>query len=508
MRKKLIRFTVFLMMTALFAVSVASVIPQPVAAATGSASASKKVRTVKTKKLKMKAGQVKTLKAQKLKGKIKWKSSKKKVASVTKRGVVTAKKAGSAKITATAGKKRYVFKVTVKKAAKKQKTTTKAKTDTGNEKKAEEKQGDSEEPGPAGGKKEEAAPAADDGDPLEVHFIDVGQGDATLLTCGGEAMMVDFGDNSKGTYLQKYLMDRKIKALSYGVGTHPDADHIGGEDVILYKFPTQHVLMPDVTNDTATYRDVVDTCKARNYRIEHPAAGTSFKLGSATVKVLAPNSASYDDMNSYSIVLMVTKGKNRFLLTGDATTLSEDEMLKKGYDLSADVLKVGHHGSYTSTSDAFLKAVSPEYAVISCGKDNRYGHPHDITMKKLKKAGVKIFRTDTQGTVVARADGEKITWSVKNTGDFTGGSGSASDTEAVAKAPESGQAKIISAPQPAPSAETATDYVMNTNTMKVHLPGCSSVGKMSAKNRKDVTDTLENLKKQGYDPCGICLQGK
>ena len=244
--------------------------------------------------------------------------------------------------------------------------------------------------------------------------------------------------------------------------------------------------MPDVTYDTATFRDVIDTCRGKGYKIEHPKAGDTFKLGGASVQVLAPVSSKYSDMNSYSIVLRISIGKDSFLLTGDATADSESEMLSAGRDLSAAVLKVGHHGSSSSTSDVFLKNVSPSFAVISYGKDNPYGHPHAAVMNKLKKAGVKILRTDLQGSVIAKTSGSGIIWSTAPTDDYKGGSvsGCTSDLEPVA----------------------GVQYILNTNTMKYHLPGCSAAKKIADKNRAESGDSAAVLEEKGFSPCGICLK--
>lgn len=258
------------------------------------------------------------------------------------------------------------------------------------------------------------------GDGLFVHFIDVGQGDATLITCGDAAMMVDFGNNDKGTLVQKYLQDQNIDHLDYAVGTHPDADHIGGMDVVLYKFDTENVWMPDVAADTKTYRDVIDTCKNRGYTPVCPKAGAVYPLGEAVIKVLAPLDV-YDDTNSSSICLMVTYGETKILLCGDATAETEGDMLARWSNLSADVFKLSHHGSSSSNTMEFLYAVNPKAVVISCAAGNDYGHPHREVVASLKKLGVDVYRTDLQGTVIACFDGKNITWNTVPTEDLRSG---------------------------------------------------------------------------------------
>ena len=244
---------------------------------------------------------------------------------------------------------------------------------------------------------------------LNVHFLDVGQGDAVLISCDDAYMLIDAGDNDKGTLVQNYLNKQGVEHLDYIIGTHPDADHIGGMDVILYKFDCGTVMMPEVTNDTATYRDVIDTMKEKGYQNTAPVVGDSYSLGSAQFTILGPTD-TYEDTNNNSIVLLLTHGDNKFLFVGDAEEKAEEDILAEGVSVKADVLKVGHHGSRTASSEAFLQAVEPTYAVISCGQDNSYGHPHAETLNTLRSMGVKLFRTDEQGTVTATSDGHEISW--------------------------------------------------------------------------------------------------
>jgi len=308
---------------------------------------------------------------------------------------------------------------------------------------------------------------------LEVHFIDVGQGDAIFIRCGEHTMQVDFGDNDKGTAVQNYLEKEGVTSLDYAIGTHPDADHIGGMDVILYKMDVETIFMPDVTNNTATYRDVLQVCKTKDYTIEIPEWGAVYELGDASFQIICPVGEGYGDTNSYSIGIRLTYQDTSFVLCGDATKESESEMLYSNEELSADVLKVSHHGSSTSTSEEFLKAVNPTYAVISCGKDNSYGHPHWEVMELLEKEKIQIFRTDEQGSIVAISDGEEITW---NTGIWTD-----------------------------PEEQSGQIYVLNTGTKKIHYIWCSSAEEIKEENKEESTKSLKELKKEGYTPCKKCI---
>lgn len=264
------------------------------------------------------------------------------------------------------------------------------------------------------------------GSTLEVHYLDIGQGDATLLVCDGEAMLIDAGENDKGTQIQNYLTHLGIEELTYVIGTHPHSDHIGGMDVVIYKFDCENILMPDHERDNKTYKDVINAVEIKDYEITVPEVGDTFSLGSAQFQIVAPNGTGYESINDYSIALLLTHGENTFLFTGDAQETSEKEMLKNGLDIDADVYQVGHHGSYSSSSERFLKEVTPEYAVISCGEGNDYGHPHAEVMNRLRAFGVEVFRTDEQGTIVATSvvneDGSStLTWNAEPSDSWLSG---------------------------------------------------------------------------------------
>lgn len=251
-----------------------------------------------------------------------------------------------------------------------------------------------------------------DGSTLEVHFLDVGQGDATLIRCGEAAMLIDAGNNSWGDDVRDYLEYQGIGDLDYVIGTHPDADHIGGLDVVMEAFDCGTVIMPDYEKDTQTYTDVTDVMEEKGYELTLPQVGTVYELGEAAFTIVAPNGEYGDNANDYSVGILLEHGENRFLFTGDAEEDSEADMLDNGIDLSADVLKAAHHGSRTANTEAFLERVNPEYVVISCGEGNSYGHPHAEVLNRLREMGIKVFRTDEEGTVVATSDGAGITFNV------------------------------------------------------------------------------------------------
>ncbi|SHE51823.1 ComEC/Rec2 family competence protein [Desulforamulus putei] len=243
---------------------------------------------------------------------------------------------------------------------------------------------------------------------MKVHFIDVGQADAILVQAGEESMVIDAGNNDDGDRVVDYLKQLGIKKLAVVMGTHPHEDHIGGLDNVIKTFAVDKVYLPKVNHNTKTYRDVLLAVKEKNLRVTAARGGQSFSLGEARVEILAPNGTRYEELNDYSIVCKVTFGDSRFLFTGDAEAVSEQEMLNNGCNLKADVLKVGHHGSSSSTGERFLKAVSPKMAVISVGRKNDYGHPHRETLQRLAAARIKVYRTDKAGTIVMTTDGKKI----------------------------------------------------------------------------------------------------
>ena len=330
---------------------------------------------------------------------------------------------------------------------------------------------------------------------LEVHFIDVGQGDATLIRQGEHAMLIDAGDNSKGTAVQAYLQSQNITKLDYVIGTHPDSDHIGGLDVILYKFDWDRVMMPNLEKDTKTYEEVIQVIQGKNQKVTHPTAGEVYALGEAEFTIVCPQGSDYgDNSNNYSIGLRLKFGENHFLFTGDAEEESEQEMLASGMALSADVFKAAHHGSDTANTEEFLKAVNPQAVVISCGEGNSYGHPRATVMNELRQMGVDIYRTDEQGTIVAYSDGKKITWNCSGSESWKAGEPTGSSI--TQEEPQQQEA-------PGPEKEEAT-YVLNINTGKFHKISCSSVEQMSEENREYTNKSREEIIEEGYEPCKRC----
>ena len=356
---------------------------------------------------------------------------------------------------------------------------------------------------------------------LTVTWLDVGQGDAAVIQCGGQSMLIDGGKPEKSSYIYAWLQQHGLSYLDVIVATHVDADHIGGLSGALNYASVGTAYCPVTTGTTETFQSFVKYLAQRGKQITVPTAGETFALGGAQVQILGPLHRA-EDSNDNSIVLKVSFGATSFLFTGDAERAEEQDLLNAGVNLQSTVLKVGHHGSDTSTSYPFLRAVAPQYAVISVGAGNSYGHPTEAVLSRLRDAGVTTFRTDMQGEITAVSDGQTINFStaknaaaetLANAGagqnaNQTGGASSAAQNagsgELTAAAIASANADGGNADGAAGADTTAGSYVLNTNSHKFHLPSCSSVDTISPKNRKDVNESREQIVSEGYAPCKRC----
>ncbi|MGB5824215.1 MAG: ComEC/Rec2 family competence protein [Proteocatella sp.] len=256
---------------------------------------------------------------------------------------------------------------------------------------------------------------------LELHFIDVGQGDSTFIkTPGGYTMLIDAGDNSHGSDVVNYIKGLGVKKIDVLIGTHPDADHIGGIDNVIDSFEIGEFYMPKKTHTTKTYADVLNAAKNSNLKIKVAVADKIIPFDPDTKAVfLSPENQTYSDNNSYSAVIKLTYDQNSFLLTGDTEKENEAKMINKyGISLQSDLIKLAHHGSSTSNTPDFLDAVNPQVAVTSCGYKNKYSHPHKEILSYLEENDIVLYRTDEQGDIIVYSDGQKLSVNQEEAGSY------------------------------------------------------------------------------------------
>ncbi len=323
---------------------------------------------------------------------------------------------------------------------------------------------------------------------FSIHFIDVGQADAALVECDGHYMLIDGGNKSDSSTIYAVLKRAGVLSLDIVIGTHAHEDHIGGIPGAFNYAKADLTLCATKSYDSSAFDDFKKYADQKGGGIVVPTVGSTYSLGSAQITILGVNGA--EDENNSSIVLMITYGKTKFLFTGDAEREAEQVILNAVADLSSTVLKVGHHGSDTSTTYPFLREIMPEYAVISVGAGNSYGHPAEDTLSRLRDANVTVLRTDLQGDIKCTSDGETVVFSVTKNKN--------ADTLASVVRPEE---KPVPVPDPVP---VGPYYVLNTSSKKFHNPDCGSVGQISASNKDYATGTAEELVAEGYAPCGSC----
>ena len=323
-------------------------------------------------------------------------------------------------------------------------------------------------------RQEQAAVPQEEGS-FAVHFIDVGQADAALVMCDGHYMLIDGGNAEDSDLVYAYLEQHGGKHLDYMVASHAHEDHIGGLSGALNYAKVGTALCPVTEHSSKVFENMVKYLEEQGKSLTVPAPGDRFSLGSAQVEILGPVK-EYDDTNNTSIVLRIDYGETSFLFTGDMETGAERDLIDTGAVVQANVLKVGHHGSDTSTSYQFLREVMPKYGVISVGEGNKYGHPSDEVLSRLRDAGTEVYRTDMQGHVIAESDGKTVTFRTEK--------------EAVTSTNPTG----------GPPQQT---YVGNAGTKKFHRPDCASAKDIQKENRVEFSARSQAVL-EGYEPCGRC----
>ena len=325
-------------------------------------------------------------------------------------------------------------------------------------------------------------PSLPEASKLAVHFIDVGQADAILVVCDSKTMLIDGGNVADSNLIYTYLQKNGIKHLDYVVSTHAHEDHVGGLSGALSYATVGTAYSPVLSYSTKAFSSFVKKVEEQGKRLTVPKVGSSFALGAATVSVLGPVK-EYEDPNNTSIVLRLVYGEISFLFVGDMERDAETDLILSGVNLSSTVLKVGHHGSSTSSSYRFLREVAPTYGVISVGTDNDYGHPHEEVLSRYRDADVKLYRTDLQGDIIFSSnDGKNLTVQTAKNGNAvtnpTEGEGSGSG-----------------------SSETEYSYIGNLNSKVYHRNSCLS---LPSEINRIYFITKDEAVNAGYRACSRC----
>ncbi len=343
---------------------------------------------------------------------------------------------------------------------------------------------------------------------LYVHVLDVGEGLSILLQSEDAYMLYDGGGREASSKVVSYLQKHEVTTLDYLIASHYDEDHIAGLIGAIHTTDTQTVIGPNYSVESEIYKSFVNALQNKSLPIVTPAAGSSFQFGDATCTILSSPCNWHEDKNDNSIVLKIKCGNNSVILAGDATSVVEQEMITSGRDLAADVLVAGHHGSNTSTSEAFLTAVNPSVVVLSCSTDNSYGHPAGEVMNRLENHAIPVLRTDYQGDLTLFSDGEIWNFEPLPIADYSSGifaddnlsksvpseliDDTGSNTDNIAES-DNGNSEIIT-----------VEYILNMNTKKFHYPTCRSVKDIKEENYGESNLSRDELIAQGYSPCGNC----
>lgn len=335
---------------------------------------------------------------------------------------------------------------------------------------------------------------------MTVHFLDVGQGLSILVQSNGENLVYDGGDRGESSFVVSYLQQQGVTDIKYLISSHYDEDHVAGLVGCVNTFNVENVIGADYVQDTKIYQSFIDGVAEKGVEIQHPAVGTEYQFGTGKFTILSPASIGSND-NDNSVAIKLTNGENSFIFTGDAESGSEAAMCSSGIDLSCDVLVPGHHGSATATSNDFLMKTVPEFAVISCGTDNQYGHPDKDTMDKLQSMDIQVYRTDKQGTVIATSNGTEITWNQDPCNDYSPGDSSDTGTQ-----PQAAEEQPVVDPTPEPELTEEPEmvggsvWISETGSKYHSKPDC---GRMNPDKARQVSES--EAQNMGLDACEKCF---
>lgn len=317
-------------------------------------------------------------------------------------------------------------------------------------------------------------------------MLDVGQGLSVLIEADGEYLLYDGGGRSASSYVVSYLQQHGVDQVRWLVASHYDEDHISGLVGVLNTVEVEEALLPDYTTDTQIYQSLQNAIAEQNVPVVTPLQGDLYTLGNAEIEVVGPGNNHYAKDNDNSLCLRVSYGNFQCLLTGDAEQDAEEDMVQSGQDLSCDVYVVGHHGSASSSCDALLDAAAPQYAFLSVGEGNPYGHPAEETLEAIQRRGIAMYRTDKQGEVTVYSDGDRYWFSTASCEDWTHGIQTVSEEELATASPQEAL------------------FILNTHTKKFHLPDCPSAAQIEEQNKAYTDVSRDELMSRGYTACKRC----
>ena len=332
---------------------------------------------------------------------------------------------------------------------------------------------------------------------MEVYFLNVGQGDATVIICDGDVIVIDAGDCTKGTTVEQFLSSKGVKKINFLIGTSVNPEHIGGMAYIANRFEVSALLLPKHKGETQEYENLVISARNKNLKISYPASGAKYQLADGNLKFqIVSSGKSYESAENASLCIRLVHGENSFLFAGDVESAAQKDIIGSSFVLASDVYKVAQHGSKKGVEN-FVNVVNPAYAVISCGKNNKEGYPQTPVLNALRQRNCATFRTDEQGTVYAVSDKSSIKWNTNPSTTWQAGktTESESDDSVSPIFPSTGDI----------DKSYRVEYVINLSNKVFHEKNCKCVTTLSSRNKKVVSVVdAEDLISQGYSPCEKC----